>query len=646
MANNKILGGSPLGLIGTRSWYGSDGLSTFNGGKTRNVRVGDYNRNASNAGMVSGNSLFSGYRVVRAWPELTEVEGGRYDTKGIGDVVYKDEKNKNGELIAKRGDYSKRRVLHSNSVYDTSILNILEKLSGTKAALRPADFAYLKNVGVYPNNRLMIARRFAAPSDDNIMVKKKDSDLGTFATLISWVPENENFLDITFGEEWTDAEADFKTILTSLGEDIGLGNLGGIAGAAGNALPLPGFTEIFQRQFLAKMGLIEDSAANSIPAGNPNLIKQAKRRKLVGYSDAGSGLKCTVNIKMVCEYELKYISGIDPTIVWMDLIGMIARFGTSNSETYGLSRSISNKITNWVNNPHQLVRDVAKSISEAISGIVAEIKKKIDEVYNAAVKNAEELPAEAPDPNPDPAPEPISPKQEALNEADKNKKDQEGIVDKIAATLGKITMTALEGLLQKYRVKIIGVVNALSGLPSTPWHITIGNPMRPTFCSGDMLCENVNLKLGPTLAFNDLPSSITVEFNLTNARPWGLQEIMAKFNSGYLRTVDVQKTFYETSSVTGNDSKTYNEPVGILPFNDVIYGTASGTMSGTASNSPNDAGNNTPSTTTGVTVSTAGDVSNSNNPTTAVNNGLENKGDMNKQGGGGTSPVLGTQSSQ
>jgi len=216
--NRSILGGSPLGLIGVRSYYGASGLSTFNAGKTRNVKVDEYNKNSTKAGMVSGNSLFSGYRVVRAWPNVTEK-----DPKGLGDVTYTETKDEAGNLI-KKGDNSTRKALHNNSIYDVSVLNIIEKLAGTKAALRPADFAYLKNVGVYPNNRLMIARRFASPSDDNIMVPKKDSDLGSFATLISWIPETENFLDITFGEEWTDSEADFKTILTPLGEDIGLGN--------------------------------------------------------------------------------------------------------------------------------------------------------------------------------------------------------------------------------------------------------------------------------------------------------------------------------------------------------------------------------------------------------------------------------------
>jgi hypothetical protein len=591
--NRSILGGSPLGLIGVRSYFGQSGLSTFNAGRTRNVKVDEYNKNSTNAGMVSGNSLFSGYRVVRAWPNVTEK-----DPKGLGDVRYKDQKDEAGNTL-KKGDNSTRKALHNNSIYDVSVLNIIEKLAGTKGALRPADFAYLKNLGVYPNNRLMIARRFASPSDDNIMVAKKDSDLGSFATLISWVPENENFLDITFGEEWTDSEADFKTILTSLGEDIGLGNLGGIAGAAGNALPLPGFTEIFQRNFLASLDLIEGTAKDSIPAGNPNLIKQSKRRKLIGYGDAGSGLKTTINIKMVCEYELKYISGIDPTIVWMDLLGMITRFGTSNSETYGLSPKAAKKMISWANNPNQLINDVALAISKAIDNIVKEVRKTIQEVYDKAVKAAESTPTADPvPPNPEETP---NPQKAELDAADKAKNDGFAIADKINASLKKYSVQALSGLLQKYRVKIVGVVNSLAGLPSTPWHITIGNPMRPTFCSGDMLVENVSLSLGPTLAFNDLPSSIKVEFNITNARPLGLQEIMAKFNSGYLRTVDVQKTFYETGSIASADGKTaYMEPVGILPLNDQVYGTGSNTgasPAGTTNNTNPNGG--TPSTPTG-----------------------------------------------
>ena len=607
--NKSILGGSPLGLIGTRSYFGDSGISTFNGGKSRNIKVLKYNKTDADAGMVSGNSLFTGSRVVRAWPALTAT--------GAEEFGGPNKANPSGEP---------RRTLHNNSVYDVSILNIIEKLAGTKASLRPADFAYLKNIGVLPNNRLMIARRFASPSEDNIMVPSKN-ELGSFATLISWIPENTDFLEFTFGEEWTDSEADFKTILTALGEDIGLGNLGGMAGAGGNVLPLPGFTEIFQRQFLAKLGLIEDSAKNSIPAGNPNLIKQSKRRKVIGYGEAGSGLKTGINIKMVCEYELKFISGIDPTIVWMDLLGMIMRFGTSNSDTYGLSKGAAAKLKGWANNPNQLISDAATALSNALTKIVDEIKAKVQEIYDKAIAlNADIASGDPVKPDPAEAPNPQAADKELI-EAAKTAGDK--FADSIKAALSKFTTSALSGLLQKYRVKIIGVVNSLANLPSTPWHITIGNPMRPIFCSGDMLCDSVTLTLGPNLAFNDLPSSIKVEFNLTNAKPLGLQQIMSKFNSGYLRTVDVQKTWYETNTVKGEDGKTYIESVGVMPLSDVVYGTAgtsgtSGSSGTNGINTSNNTNNLSGSTGTGGSSGTGG-----SNINKVEGTGQANQGDLN-----------------
>ena len=626
MAYNKPLGGSPLGLIGVRSSYDPlTKLSTFNAGRTRNTSVEAYNNNKGSTrseagGNLYGNSLFSGNRVVRAFRVVDSK-----DPKGLKHV---DNKTKT--------DKGKRKDLHNNSIYDTSVLNIIEKLAGTKAELKPADFAYLKNIGVFPNNRLMVARRFATPSDDNIMVNKDTNEWGPFAVLMSWVPESENFLSFTFGEEWTDSEADFTGILQSIGKDVGLDNLGGIAGAAGNVLPLPGFTEIFQRQFLEKMGLMDKGSAESIPAGNPNLIKTSKRRKLIGYGDAGSGLKCTVNIKMVCEYELKYISGIDPTIVWMDLLGMITRFGTSNSATYGLSKDVGETLITWANNPNELIKAAAIAIKKALEGIIDFVQKAIDKAFNAASKAAEAL-SDVISPKTEEKPAEVSPKQGKLNEANKEKSAQEGILGDIRDGLANIGELFLIGLLQKYRVRIIGIINSLTGLPSTPWHISIGNPMRPTFCSGDMLVEQVELRLGPTLAFNDLPSAITVEFNMTNARPWGLQEIMAKFNSGYMRTVDIQKSFYETNTFKGADGKEHPEAVGVLPMNDVVYGSAG--TSGSAGQSGTNA-NPAQGGTTGVVsnpVQVLGPVSSNPNinpekVTKAEDGKNSNKLEMNKDG--------------
>lgn len=531
------LAGSPLGLFNLTSTPAGSGNSTFNGGSSRNVNVAKYN--GSRAG-----SLFTGKRILRAWPSIKQTADGNYDTRGNEDVDY--QKLKNGDAS---GDAYSQKQLHGNSIYDTSVLNIVESLSGTKAALRPSDFAYLKDLGVYPNNRLMIARRFGGPIDDNIMTKKKDTDIGSLATLISWQPPGTDFLSINFGEKWTEAAADFKDILNRIGGDFskgGTSTLGDKIGGGAGIIPLPSFTEIFQRELFKTLGILEDLEGNEIPSGNPNLIKEAKRRTLVGYENAGSGLTCTINVSMTCEWELKFISGIDPTIVWMDLLSMIARFGTSPSVSYGTSKAFSDKLAGWLNNPNKLVSEIISSLTENLDMIKSELTSAISSVVDSVTGAAEPDPAKAKE------------NEAAAKKALEEKKSlaKKLNIDSVLQGIKDFADKVAKGIALKYRVEIIGVMNALSGMPSTPWHITIGNPMRPIFCSGDMLTQDVAITLGSDLAFNDLPSSIKATFTLTNARPWGMQEIISKFNSGYLRTVDVQKTYYET---------TENESIGMLP---------------------------------------------------------------------------------
>ena len=80
------------------------------------------------------------------------------------------------------------------------------------------------------------------------------------------------------------------------------------------------------------------------------------------------------------------------------------------------------------------------------------------------------------------------------------------------------------------------------------------------FCSGDMYTDDVKLQLGPTLAFNDLPTSIKVDFTLKPGRPRGLQEIMAKFNTGNLRVVNVRRDLNQTENPLEQASYMYDDP--------------------------------------------------------------------------------------
>lgn len=600
-----ILGGSPLGLIGVSAGPSKDGMSTFNGGVTRNLNVNLYNagREADKAKLKKAGlstksgmfSVFSGGAAVSPWGNIKTT--GKEENAGLGL-----EGNYNGIT---------RTNLHNNDVYDTSILNIVEKTSGSAAALRPSDFAYLKNLGVYPNNRLIVCRRFAGPVLDHIYGIKSNP----IVVLISWCPPGTDFLDITFNEEWEAAKADFTDVINGIGEDIlKMSPLGQAGGEMFGAIPLPGFSETITRIVLAKIGVYEQNAGgNRLPAGNPNLIKEAKRRKTIAMGEAGSGLGCKVTVKVTVEYEQKFISGIDPTIVYMDIIQNALRFGTSPSDNYGLSGGFGATIIAAVKNPKLLLNAVIKILKDAIDtvkttvmdffkGFVSEADAEEKEAYLAKWQ-ADNNKAPAPDPEVDKDGKPI-PKvpdaavaQKELDEkikAAKNAKEGLGLFETFFNTIG----SALSKTINKYEEAVKGIVYALTGLASTPWHVTIGNPLRPIFCSGDMLCDAVQLTLGSTLAFNDLPANIKLDFNLSNARPWGLQEILARFNTGNVRTVNLVK-----------DSSGLN-PQDILSQNAYHYATQSVPGEGTPGTGTTPSGTSTPAT----------------NPSTATNDVVSKEG--------------------
>lgn len=524
-----LIAGSPLGLVGLNS---SDNASNS---------FDDYNKRTRGTAGDGSVSLFSGGRILRPF--------------GIG------VKKSGSGSESNNPSFDKNNAIHSNKIYDTSIENIVDSLEGTRAELKLMDFAYLRDVGVYPNNRLMIARRFATPVEDNIMYNNDGGVGNSIVTMIGWKPISEDFLEISFGEKWKDVgSGSFTSILNDVGGDFKLKGLGDYAEAGANAIPLPGSTETLQRKVLAKLGILDSNSVDQIPEGNPNLIKEAKQRTLVEAGQPGSGLTCEVSIKMVCVWEQKYIKGIDPTLAWMDIIAMIGRFGTSTSQTYGLSQNLGSKVKGYLDNPSTLVAGVIAGITEAVNGVIEKIKSSLIDAKTALGFGSEDD-------------EDIKNKQEELKKS-KIKEKNEGLTNsinnlstKFGETTSKIGTDILNTITKKYRERIIGVTNALTGLPSTPWHITLGNPLRPTFCSGDMYTTSVKLNLGSSLSFNDLPTKITAEFTLKNARPWGLQEIMAKFNSGYLRvlsyTNDDKGQFdkIKTGQFTLGDSPIQPKPV-------------------------------------------------------------------------------------
>lgn len=409
---------------------------------------------------------------------------------------------------------------HTNGIYDLTIDSIVRYTARYPSmTLTYSDFAYLKKVGSIPNNRLIVARRFQAPVGNDLTALKAQP----MATLVSWVENEKEMIDIKFSEEWTDSEASFRSILNDIGSELeggskeaNLGKLGDFAAGGMSMVPLRGFTEGLVYRVYEKLGITSKDNVNIPPLGNPNLIRESQMRKLPKEEDSGSGLKGKFDIKMKVEYEQKYIQGVDPSFVYLDIIQNALTFGTSDAY-FQFNTQFADKTSEFINN---LIKGDIVSIGKALVQFVNALIESISQVGNDLVEKLKG-----------------SPKGDAVEKTDAEKSaEQAGFAEKAFQAIKDFAAATIGNIIKKYKLKLLGVIHSLTGAPSGPWHITIGNPKRPILSTGDMICKGVDLKLGSILGFNDLPSSITLDITFESARNLGAQEIFERFNTGKGRT--------------------------------------------------------------------------------------------------------------
>jgi hypothetical protein len=400
---------------------------------------------------------------------------------------------------------------------DLTVSGLIDYLKGTSLELRPIDFVYLKNLGVYSNNRMIVARRFWGPITDNLYATTGKP----MSTIISYIDPEDEFIKMSFNEVWEEHTDNIQKIFQDILEnDFGLD--------LGDAIPLPGWSTGLQFAFLKALG-VTNAGANNLPEGNPNLIMETRRRKVPG--DNGSGLATDLQITMIVEYELKYIPGIDPSAAFNDLISNLLHMGTSNSEFY-LTGSAGDKLKEYVKRIREASNKTGQESIDAYVGLITDIIKNIvDSIQNVIsqvgsfISGGSDNGGTGTDP---------SQSKDATQTANITTNALNSLVN---AGTGILNLVA-QGVISKYKEKIYASINAMTGSANAPWHIMIGNPKKPIFISGDMVCEKVELELGKELGFNDLPTEIKATLTFSPARPWGAQEIASKFNSAKGRTYD------------------------------------------------------------------------------------------------------------
>lgn len=406
-----------------------------------------------------------------------------------------------------------------DDIYDTSITSLVNYTGKYNSMrLKYSDFAYLRDLGVYPNNRLIIARRFPTPIGNDLTSIKQVP----LSTIIGWVKEDAKSFgldDITFNEVWEKGDASLQKILNEMlsgGESgAGGGAVGSLINVATNSVPLPGFTRGFQYEVLKNMGVAPEG--NQIPEGNPNFLQESKRRKTISTEDNDSPLESSFVIDLETVYEQKFINNVDPSVVFLDIIGNLLRFGTSKSEFFitgeagGKIKEFMDKFKNgqWM----EAMSIILDAVTNAVKGVLNTVK---DMISSGGTSTSE-------------------------SDEDEDTSGDTSFIDNLLNSIG-------EGLLSKYKVRIGSIVAAWTGEASAPWHVTIGNPKKPFFSSGDMICRKVSIKFGTVLAFNDMPSTIAVKVTLEPARNLGLQEIFERFNTGAGRSYIALSDTFESNT--------------------------------------------------------------------------------------------------
>ncbi len=423
------------------------------------------------------------------------IDYGRYTNSGDVDLKWEHyHQNSEGEFINNSKIINKNiPVLYRDNLDNEdglSLPNLITWSEKYKALqLRFQDFVYCKLLGYYPNNRLIILRRFKSGVPDNLFdyVNLANSDYTTpLATMITWwKPEDElGKMTYKFAENWKTYSTSIVDTLKNITNNTKTDDKENIINDTLTAV----FLE--NNELLNPLKKEDGLPFTKSAMGSPNLIKKAKAREV-----GGEGLSSKISFSIEFEYELRDINGIDPSIAMLDLIANCHHMGTSTSEF-----RYNTKIVKDSEFLAQLISgDVEKASKSFVDGII-QLTKDLGVKLENSINIFESISK-------------IS-------------------TDSVLNFTKTVTVDSAKYIISRYRENLRAALASDTGLPSGIWHITIGNPKAPVISCGDLIITESALTLGKELGYNDFPNEFKITISLESARERGRDELTRIFNSG------------------------------------------------------------------------------------------------------------------
>jgi hypothetical protein len=356
-----------------------------------------------------------------------------------GYVVYKTKYNEGTKNSIKK--YLKEQIydsMKSGNPYMDIIkhFNVSSGKPGAGLRIKAVDLAYLRDLGVYPINRMVILRRF---SEGMFVPENLDEmEIEPLSTVIGWIKPDANFGTIGFNETWTKTNERFDVALAEILKTATGGKIDA------NLVPIPDFAQGLLFEIYKKAGLTTGSIENdivdehyevynsnditlsavsalenqqktnsnistntgstnkdtgdrdtwnlkNIPIGDPNVLHEGPFR-----DPSGQNIQSTFQFEIEAVYEQKLLGDVDPGSAMLDIIDNLYAMGTSNMSFYWgaespLVKNAKNAIANKANN----LNSWWIFVSELMIQFWETIKEMFTSLKDTIVRTASDLQAEA-----------------------------------------------------------------------------------------------------------------------------------------------------------------------------------------------------------------------------------------------------------
>ena len=480
---------------------------------------------------------------------------------------------------------------------------------GAGLRIKAADLAYLRELGVYPINRMAILRRFPegcfVPEDLNEMIREPIS------TIVGWIKPSDNFGKVEFHENWATTSKRFDQMISKMIETA----TGGLL----PIIPVPDFAQGMLFQLYKNAGLLNSDSTNettdeayenfdpstikqptsytdvtngkgptttnswglnNIPIGDPNVLQEGPFR-----DPAGQNITSTFEFILETTYEQKLLGDVDPGSAMLDILDNIYAMGTSNMKFYWgdnsavmkKAREASSYKANNLNAWWDMISLTLESFWTVIADFFKDEFTKLEKNYNDTIdtnKSKEDANKPRTDKEQDLQNQidientkktPDQPKLKTLQtELAKLKKDdistkEQSVTDaakkKLADAanyLAPFLQSVLTSTVSIWRFELRGSIELMVGgkMSSTPWYLSLGNPYAPWLATNHIIVHSASVETSNEMGFNDQPQRLTATFNCKFSRALGKQELMRMFNNTYRRTYNSPPPGTEASNST------------------------------------------------------------------------------------------------